>query len=500
MKTGSFFGSIVETVRVSPARLIAVSLVVVAQLLGTTAVRADVFGDVPEAATFQLVYTLNIPNAANYSANPVPYSVDNHASITGPIDRVAYYLEVMNPGGQRQYVYASMDAFTQDLSLIGIPTAANGAYFQRNVRKMTVASNMPGIVTGTRLTGGNIEFWRSNYGTDNIAGVPNADASSYDFGDNAGGPAGGGTYGSFQIHDHDAGQTLFAYNRWNDGVTPSDLGIGNNTQMTGDNRVNADWTFRGNAGSYTIKTLQVLVHLGAPTRASILPLGDSITDGASGGYRDQLFDDLTGAGWTFEFIGSAGGNPSTALTAASQVNHEGHSGYRIDQIVNNLSGNDGTGGNNGGFWFNKGVQPDVTLLHIGTNDIGQRYNPGARGKSREKTFLANLKTRLDSLVNQMTTARPNAHLLVAGIIPMNVTSGDRLLNDDVKAYNSYIQNTLVPKYQSLGRKVRFVDQYQNFVNTDGTIKTALLPDGVHPNQTGYDLMADTWFAVIQALP
>jgi hypothetical protein len=56
---------------------------------------------------------------------------------------------------------------------------------------------------------------------------------------------------------------------------------------------------------------------------------------------------------TFEFIGSAGGNPSAALTGASQVNHDGHSGYRIDQIAGDLSGADGTGGNNGGGWFNR---------------------------------------------------------------------------------------------------------------------------------------------------
>lgn len=444
--------------------------------------RADVFDNVGEAVDYELVYTLDIPNAANYGANGVPYSVDHHQSIAGPIDRIAYYMEVTLPGGEIRYVYASMDAFTQDLGLIGIPTASNGAYFQRNVRNMTVISNVPGIVTDADagITGANIEFWRSNYGTDNIAGVPNADAGSYDSGDNAGGPAGGGTYGSFQIHNHDAPgapQTLFAYNRWNDGASPSDLGIGNNTQATGDNRVNADWTFRGNAGSYTAKTLQVLVRLGTPTRDAILPLGDSITYGAGGvgGYRDQLFDSLTLADWSFEFIGSAGGNPSLALTAASQVNHEGHSGYRIDHIAYNLAGNDGTGGNNGGFWFNSGVQPDVILLHI-------------------------LKNRLDSLVNQLTLARPNADLLVAGIIPMNVSSGGKFLNEDVKAYNSYIRNTLVPKYRNLGRRVSFVDQYPNFVNANGTIKTALLPDGVHPNQAGYDLMADTWSSAILALP
>lgn len=454
----------------------------------------------PEAAGFVLVYTLNIPNAANYSAAPVPYSVDNHLGITGPVDRIAYCLELETPGGQKQFVFASMDAFTQDLSLIGIPTAANGAYFQRNVRNMNVASNVG--ISGAALTGGNIEFWRSNYVTDNIAGVPSASGSTYDFGDNAGGPGGAGTYGSFQIHNHDAGQTLFAYNRWNDGVNHSDLGIGNNTQATGDNRINGDWTFRGNASSYSTKTLQILVRLGQPTRTAILPLGDSITYGAggTGGYRDQLFQKLTWAGRRFEFIGSAGGNPSVELSAASQVNHEGHSGYRVDHLANNLNGNDGTSGNNGGFWFNAGVQPDAILLHIGTNDIWQGYNPGARGKSAEKTFMNNLTSRLDALVNQITLARPNADLLVAGIIPMNVSSGRRFLNDDVKAYNRYIKDTLVLKYQNLGRNVRFVDQYQNFVNPNGTIKAALLPDGVHPNQAGYDLMADTWLQAVLSLP
>jgi lysophospholipase L1-like esterase len=113
--------------------------------------------------------------------------------------------------------------------------------------------------------------------------------------------------------------------------------------------------------------------------------------------------------------------------------------------------------------------------------------------------MANLKDRLDSLVNQMTAASP-AQLLLAGLIPMNISSGGRSLNDDVKAYNGYIQYTLVPKYQNLGRRVGYVDQYANFINPNGTIKAALLPDGVHPNQAGYELMAESWFNAILALP
>jgi lysophospholipase L1-like esterase len=89
---------------------------------------------------------------------------------------------------------------------------------------------------------------------------------------------------------------------------------------------------------------------------------------------------------------------------------------------------------------------------------------------------------------------------VAAIIPMNVSSGGKLLNEDVKAFNSHIKNTLVPNCRAQGRNVWFVDQYLNFVNANGSIKAALLPDGVHPNQAGYDLMADTWFNAIRALP
>ena len=67
-----------------------------------------------------------------------------------------------------------MDAFTDDLGKIGVPTVQSGAHFQQNVANMNVYSNVKGIVTGTGLAGGNIEFWPNNYGPANAANVPNA--------------------------------------------------------------------------------------------------------------------------------------------------------------------------------------------------------------------------------------------------------------------------------------------------------------------------------------
>jgi len=108
------------------------------------------------------------------------------------------------------------------------------------------------MVTGTGITGGNIEFWPNNYGPANSAKVPNASDGVYDFGDqvDTGTPDG---YGSMQIHNHDARQTLFALNDWKAG-NGADVGIGNQPQN------NPDWTFAKNAGTYEHKRLRILVH------------------------------------------------------------------------------------------------------------------------------------------------------------------------------------------------------------------------------------------------
>jgi sialate O-acetylesterase len=137
------------------------------------------------------------------------------------------------------------------LDKIGVPTAKSGARFQQNVANMNVYSNVKGIVTGTGLKGGNIEFWPNNYGPVNSANVPNASGQVYDFGDETADPEDG--YGSMQVHNHDAKQTLFALNHWREG-SRADLGIGNQPAE------NTDWTFAGNAGSYQMKRLRVLVH------------------------------------------------------------------------------------------------------------------------------------------------------------------------------------------------------------------------------------------------
>jgi hypothetical protein len=67
-------------------------------------------------------------------------------------------------------------------------------------------------------------------------------------------------------------------------------------------------------------------------------------------------------------------------------------------------------------------------------------------------------------------------------------------------FNTQIRDVIVPKYESMGDNVFFVEQYSNFVDANGTI-IHIGFDGLHPDQDGYDLMGDTWAAALRtALP
>ncbi|MBI5833283.1 MAG: 9-O-acetylesterase [Armatimonadetes bacterium] len=210
---------------------------------------------VAEAKDYQLALDLDL---ANLGANLV-YDVDNRAKITGKFDRIGYFLELTAQGKPTQYVWVSMDAFTDSLAKIGVPTAASGAVFQTKVANANIISNAEGIAGGTALGTCNIEFWPHNYGPANKAAIPNADAGVWDFGDEYMDPIEG--YGSMQVGNYGAKQTVFAINNWRAG-TGADLGIGNsNLDPKPGMQRTRDWTFAGNAGSYTAKRLRVLVRL-----------------------------------------------------------------------------------------------------------------------------------------------------------------------------------------------------------------------------------------------
>lgn len=88
-----------------------------------------------------------------------------------------------------------------------------------------------------------------------------------------------------------------------------------------------------------------------------MPLGDSITYGVgdpdNGGCRGPLYAQLANSACTIDFVGSL------ATGRIPDPEHEGHFGWRADQIANNI-----------GRWLTA-CPADIILLHIGTNDIDQ---------------------------------------------------------------------------------------------------------------------------------
>ncbi|TWU58669.1 hypothetical protein Poly51_14480 [Rubripirellula tenax] len=199
----------------------------------------------PIGKDYRLVYDVDLAKLGN----SIAYDVDESDS-AGAFSKIGYLLELRSNGESDQSVFVAVAAFTDDAKKIGIPTAASNAMFQQTFSSMDVYSNVTGIVTGTSIDTGNIEFWPNNYGQGNEAKVRGASSSQFDFGDAVAQPVNG--YGSMQIHNFGAKQTVFAINHWSDGAS-ADIGIGNNTSG------NSDWTFTANAANYSKKRLRVFV-------------------------------------------------------------------------------------------------------------------------------------------------------------------------------------------------------------------------------------------------
>jgi lysophospholipase L1-like esterase len=211
----------------------------------------------------------------------------------------------------------------------------------------------------------------------------------------------------------------------------------------------------------------------APPFVRILPLGDSITDGQHGtlaGYRGPLHDLLDAAHYPAQFVGSMTDNNFNALPP-DQQHHEGHSGYQIGALQDNLKN-----------WAGPTGSPaDIVLLMAGTNDIV--FN--------NDTDWANVGTRLSKLISSIvakdTGLLPKARLIVAQLTPVtNTTWAAREVT-----YNQTVAQ-VVADHVKLGEDVRLVDMHAAVAVAD------LFTDGEHPADAGYKKMAKAWFDAITA--
>jgi hypothetical protein len=201
-----------------------------------------------EFNSYRLIYDLDIPTKGDFAHKPVPYNVDDAAKI-GAFSRVAYYLELQKAGEPMQYVWVSMDAFTNDAARVGVPVAWQ---FQKDVTNLRVWSNVPNIRTNETIAVGNIEFWPVSFEGTVTRGLEGA-LAVYDMDDK---PT-SGEYGSMQVHDtaRTTNSCIFTYNRFQKNDT-AELGIGPHYNA---NNKGWDWTQTYNAGQYSLRHLQVYV-------------------------------------------------------------------------------------------------------------------------------------------------------------------------------------------------------------------------------------------------
>jgi len=203
-----------------------------------------------------------------------------------------------------------------------------------------------------------------------------------------------------------------------------------------------------------------------------MPFGDSITQGynVAGGYRAPLFHLALAASRSITFVGSANDYSVPNVDGMTfPKNHEGHGGYTIE-------------GNNGIAQFVAtsipSYKPHIITLMIGTNDINGNNN------------VADAPNRLGKLLDAIFAKDANILVVLAQMVP----TGSDNTNNAVKTYNAAMPN-LVATRVSKGQHILLVDMYTAFTS-NANYKQALLGDNLHPNQTGYNLMADVWFKAL----
>jgi lysophospholipase L1-like esterase len=192
----------------------------------------------------------------------------------------------------------------------------------------------------------------------------------------------------------------------------------------------------------------------------IMPLGDSITQGAAGrdSYRRPLWRQLTAAGLCVDFVGSLRSNHlGPPLHGDFDQDHEGHWGWRADQVLARIDR-----------WAER-QRPHVVLIHLGTNDIGHRQAVGET------------VSELAAIIAVLRRHNPEVTVLLARIIPVAFPEARARIATFNAAVAELALETTTPC-----SPVVAVDHFTGF---DAAADTY---DGVHPNAAGERKMAERW--------
>ncbi len=235
----------------------------------------------------------------------------------------------------------------------------------------------------------------------------------------------------------------------------------------------------------------VLSNYTAAHPMKIMCIGDSITDDCegNGAWRYYLQTLLQNNGYQFNFVGRQQSSPTPPTF--TKVNHEGYCGSVIAApgvyAVHNYNTTDA--------YLLKivadalGIQanlPDLVLLLIGTNDVG-------RGRDPYHVATNDMPQLLDLIFSKA----PNANIILAKITSLQnanlpgLSYASYAMN--VPIYNAALQ-TMVNARRAQGQNVFLADMYSVV-----DYQTMFQGDHVHPNSTGFFMVANEWLARMQAI-
>jgi lysophospholipase L1-like esterase len=195
----------------------------------------------------------------------------------------------------------------------------------------------------------------------------------------------------------------------------------------------------------------------------ILPLGDSITEGQNGGYRDVLYTRLTAAGYTVDYVGPR----YDQYSGAPDKDHAGTPGHNTGNILGVVDGHLAT------------YDPDVVLLMIGTNDLAWW--------AAEASAPADAAARVGQILDKIEAAGVRVILATTppiqdASVPPNGRSRAQLLRD----YNAALRTLAAQRGVTL-------------VDVEAALTLADLYDGTHPSETAHDTkIAPLWAAALGA--
>ena len=210
----------------------------------------------------------------------------------------------------------------------------------------------------------------------------------------------------------------------------------------------------------------VALHTDITAAVTLMPLGDSITEGGDGFhvYRYPLLEKLRGAGYDVAYVGSKTTQPVKG-SPLGVLSHEGYGGQNSAFIRARFE------------TLYRQNPADIILLHSGHNQFAdQKPIPG-------------LLTDTRAIIATARAINPKVTVLLAQVIP----SGKLPKYSYIPEFN----RALVPLATELNtpaQPVILVDQATGF---DWTTDTTA--DLVHPNAQGAEKMASRWFAAFSKI-